>query len=132
MLGVIVPLDNVNVPPQVHVVQVIVPILLNVPAVYVAVLEQVKLNVAKLIVPAVCVYVVQLNVSANVVVFAPLLIINGPNVVLVLGVIVPVPTMLTVIVVYTAPTPLLNVNPFKFNVVVPGLNVEVLKLNVLK
>jgi len=50
-----VPLANVNVPAQVQVVQLIVPILLNVPAVYVAVLEQVKLNVAKSIVPAVCV-----------------------------------------------------------------------------
>jgi len=43
----------VNVPETVHVVQVIVPILLNVPAVYVAVLEHVKLNVAKFTVPAV-------------------------------------------------------------------------------
>ena len=39
----------------VKVVQLIVPILLNVPDVYVAVLEHVKLNVAKSIVPAVIV-----------------------------------------------------------------------------
>ena len=57
MLGVIVPLDNVNVlvAPQVHVVQVIVPILLKVPELYVAVLEHVKLNVAKLVVLDVCI-----------------------------------------------------------------------------
>ena len=54
-LAVIEPLVNVNVAPvsTVQVVQVIVPMLFNVPAVKVAVLEQVKLNVAKLIVPAV-------------------------------------------------------------------------------
>jgi len=115
----------------VKVVQVIVPILLRVPEVYAAVLEQVKLNVAKSIVPAVIVNVVQLSAAANVVVPAPLLIINGPSVVLVLGVIVPVPTIVVVIVVYTAPTPLLNVNPFRFNEVVPGLNAVVPKFNVL-
>ena len=54
-LGVIVPPLSVNVPALVQVVQDIVPILLNVPAVYVAVLEHVKLKVAKSIVPAVCV-----------------------------------------------------------------------------
>ena len=53
VLGVIVPLVIVNVPAQVQVVQVIVPVLSKVPAVYVAVLEQVRLNEAKSIVPAV-------------------------------------------------------------------------------
>jgi len=56
-LGVIVPLVRVNVPPvvTVNVVQVITPMLDNklVAPWYVTLLEQVKLNVAKLIVPAV-------------------------------------------------------------------------------
>ena len=50
--GVIVPLENANVPVQLNVVQVMVPILLNIPELYVAVELHVKLNVAKLIVPA--------------------------------------------------------------------------------
>jgi len=54
VLGVIVPLLNANVGPfSVNVVQLIVPILVNVPPAYVAVLEQVKLLLAKLTVPAV-------------------------------------------------------------------------------
>ena len=51
----IVPLASVNVPAQVHVAQDIVAMLLNVPAVYVTLPEHVKLFVAKLIVPTVCV-----------------------------------------------------------------------------
>ena len=53
----IVPEDNVNVAPAecVHVVQDIVPILLNVPAVYVAAPVPIKLKVAKLTLPDVCV-----------------------------------------------------------------------------
>ena len=68
------------------------PILLKVPEVYVAVLEHVKLNVAKLIVPAVIVKVVQLTAAANVVVPAPLLIVI-PATALPLNVGVPVPTI---------------------------------------
>jgi len=64
----------VNVPVTVQVVQVIVPVFVNVPAVYAAAPEQVKLKVAKSIVPAVWVYVVQDNAAARVVVPAPLLI----------------------------------------------------------
>jgi len=55
VLGVMVPpvMVNVEAAAIVQVVQVMVPILLNVPAVYATAPEQVKLNVAKLIVPAV-------------------------------------------------------------------------------
>ena len=114
----------------VKVVQLIVPILLNVPDVYVDMLEQVKLNVAKLIVPAVIVKVVQFNAAANVVVPAPLLITNGPNVVLVFGVIVPVPRIVAVKLVNT-PAPLDKVKLFKFKFVVERVNAVVPKLSVL-
>ena len=77
-------------------VQLIVPILLNVPAVYVAVLEQVKLNVAKFIAPEVIVNEVQFIDPDKVVVPAPLSIVNGPTTVLLaFGVMVPVPTIVT-------------------------------------
>ena len=126
----IVPCVNVNVPTlTVNVVQVIVPMLLNVPEVYVAVLEQVKLNVAKLIVPAVIVNVVHSAAAANVVVPTSLLIINGP-VDFPLQLIVPVPRMLAVKLVYT-PAPVDNVNPFKFNDVAAIVNTVLPKLNVL-
>ena len=87
------------------------------------------MNVAKSIVPAVCVYVVQLNAAASVVVPAPLLITNGPSVVLVFGVIVPVPRIVAVNAVNVPP--LDNVKLFKFKLVVPGLNTVVPKFNVL-
>jgi hypothetical protein len=69
-------------------------VLVNVPAVYVAVLEQVKLNVAKLTSPEVCAYVVQDNAPANVVVPEVVLITNAV-IVLPFGVTVPVPTKFT-------------------------------------
>ena len=54
--GVIVPLEKVNEGPLiVKVVQVIVPMFDSVPLLNVAVLEQVRLNVAKFKVPSVCV-----------------------------------------------------------------------------
>ena len=73
---------------------------------------------------------VAINASAapNVVVPDVLLIVNAA-IVLLLLVIVPVPTMVGVRVVYVPPDD--NVNPFKFNAVVPGLNAVVPKLNVL-
>ena len=126
--GVSVPCVNENAPVTVHVVQVIVPMLFNVPDVYVAVLEQVKLNVAKSIVPAVIVKVVHSAAAANVVVPTSLLIINGP-VDFPLLVIVPVPRILAVKLVNVPP--LLNVNPFKFSDVTAIVNTVLPKLNVL-
>ena len=79
-------------PVTVHVVQEIVPMLFSVPDVYAAAPEQVKLNVAKSIVPSVCVYVVTLNAAASVTVPTPLLTVNAA-IVLPLGVIIPVPTI---------------------------------------
>jgi hypothetical protein len=74
--------------------------------------------------------VVQVKFAANVVVPAPLLIINGPSVVLVFGVIVPVPTIVAVKLVNVPP--LDNVNEFKFNDVAVRLVTAVpLKFNVL-
>ena len=52
-LGLMVPLLNANVDVRVKLVHVIVPMLLNVPPSYVTAPEQVKLNVAKSMVPAV-------------------------------------------------------------------------------
>ena len=128
MLGVIVPLVIVNVPVTVQVVQVIVLKLLNVPAVYVAVLEHVKLKVAKSIVPAVCVYVVQLNAPVNVVVPAPLLIVK-PAIVLPLVLVVPVPT---IVIDRLVNVPLLdNVKLFRFNVVAGTVNAVVPKFKLL-
>ena len=87
------------------------------------------MNVAKSIVPAVCVYVVHTSAAANVVVPAPLLTTNGPSVVLAFGVIVPVPR---IVAVNAVNTPLGDkVNPFKFNAVTAGVHVEPLKFNVL-
>ena len=86
------------------------------------------MNVAKLIVPAVCVYVVTPNAAASVTVPAPLLTANAA-IVLPAGVMVPVPRMVAVNPVNVPPDD--NVNPFKFNAVVPGLNAVVPKLNVL-
>ena len=71
--GVNVPCVSENAPVTVHVVQVIVPMLFNVPAVYAAAPDPVKLNVAKSTVPEVCVYVVTPNAPANVKVPAPIL-----------------------------------------------------------
>jgi len=101
--GVIVPDECANVPCVVHAVQVMVPMLFNVPAVKVAVLEQVKLKVAKLIVPVVWVYVVQLNAAERVAVPAPLLIVNAA-IVLPLLVIVPVPAAVIDKLVNVPPT----------------------------
>lgn len=94
----IVPDVNVNVLRAVifQVVQEIVPILFNVPRVYVTAAEQVKLNEAKLIVPAVMVKVVLRAAAVRVVVPAPLLIVNGP-ILLPLQFILPVPSMFIVI-----------------------------------
>ena len=127
--GFIVPLVKSNAGPlMVNVVQVIVPILTNVPLVYVAVLEQVKLNPPKSMVPAVIVKVVHSAASDNVVVPTPLLIVNGA-IVFPLEMILPVPLIVAVNEVYV---PLLdNVNPFKLSDVVPGLNEVVPKSNVL-
>ena len=82
-----------------------------------------------MIVPNVCVYVVQFKFAASVVVPAPLLIITGPNVVLPFGVILPVPTMLAVKLVNV---PLLDsVNPLRFNDVAATVKTVVPKFNVL-
>ena len=56
----------VNVPAQVHVVQLIVPRLVSVPEVYVAAPEQFRLVLTKSTLPLVCVYVVQKSVGAMV------------------------------------------------------------------
>ena len=128
-LGVIVPDVIVKVPLTVNVVHIIVGTFNIVPAVYVNVLEQVKLNDAKSNVPAVIAKVLQLKAADKVVVPAPLLIITGPNVVFPLALIVPVPTIVAVKVLNVPPDE--SVNPFKFNEVVPGLNAVVPKFNVL-
>jgi hypothetical protein len=99
-----------------------------VPAVYVAVLEQVKLNVAKFIVPAVWVYVVQLNAAERVAVPAPLLIVNAA-IALPFGVIVPVPTIVADTLVKVPPTA--KVNAFKLTVVAAGVDVVPVKLSKL-
>ena len=70
------------------------------------------------------------NVAPSEVVPEVLLIVRAPKVVLPLLVIVPVPTIVAVSVLNVPP--LLNVSEFKFNTVVPGLNIVVPKLNVLK
>ena len=125
-----VPLVRVNIPAHVQVVQDIVPMLLSVPplSLYVAVLEQVKLKVAKLMSPAVCVYVVQPNAAANVVVPAWLTV--NAAIVLPLGVMVPVPRIVAVNPVYT-PAPLDSVNALRFNEVVGSVNAVVPKSNLL-
>jgi hypothetical protein len=79
--------------------------------------------------PAVCVYVVQVNAAANVVVPAPLLMTNGPNVVFPLLVIVPVPLIDAVREVNVPPVE--SVKPFKFKLVAAIVNAVVPKLNVL-
>ena len=120
----------VKLPLTVNVVHVMVAIFNIVPDTYVNVLEQVKLNDAKSIVPAVIEKVVQLKAAGRVVVPAPLLIITGPKVVLVFGVIVPVPT---IVAVNPLNVPPLESNKlFKLNTVVPGLNAVVPKFNMLK
>jgi len=105
-----------------------VPILDKVPAVYAAAPEQVKLKVAKSIVPAVWVYVVHDNAAAKVTVLAPLLITNAA-IVLPAGVIVPVPTIVIDKLVYVPP--LAKVKLFKFNEVVAGVQVLPVKSNIL-
>jgi len=72
----------------------------------------------------------KVNVAANVVVPDVLLIIIAPNVVLVFGVIVPVPSILAVNELNVPP--LDSVKLFKFKVIVPGLNVVVPKSSLLK
>ena len=73
---------------------------------------------------------VQVNALASVVVLAPLLITRGPNVVLLPGVIVPVPTMLAVKLVNVPPV--LRVKPSRFNDVTPITNAVVPKFSVPK
>jgi hypothetical protein len=58
-----------------------------------------------------------------------LLIVSEGNEVLLLVVIVPVPTNVGVKVLYVPP--LASVNPLRFSAVVPGLNTEVPKFNIL-
>ena len=127
------PTASVTVPLTVYVVQVIlfkfnVPVGANALVAPVRLLVQVKLNVAKSIVPDVLVNVVQLTALATVVVPEVLLIVSGP-IVFPLGVNVPVPTIVAVNAVNVPP--LLSVNPFKFKVVVPSTNAVVPKLRVL-
>lgn len=126
----IVPDDKVNVAAAecVQVVQEIVPILLKVPAVNVAAPELVKLNVAKLIVPAVCTYDVHPNAAAKVTVPAPLFTVNAA-IVLPLGVMVPVPTAFILKEVKVPPVD--SVKPFKFNVVAAIANAVVPKFKML-
>ena len=126
--GFIVPPVKSNAGPlMLNVVQVNIPILTNVPLVYVAVLEQVKLNPPKSMVPAVIVNVVHSAASDNVVV--PALLTVNAAIVFPFGVILPVPLIVGLNAVYV---PLLdNVRPFKFSAVVPGLNEVVPKLSVL-
>jgi hypothetical protein len=93
----------------------------------------VKLNPLSASVPVVNVVVlvaVNEKLSPKVVVIPVPLIVNEAKVVLVLLVIVPVPTIVGVKVVNVPP--LDNVNPFKFNDVIPGSKAVVPKLNVLK
>jgi len=93
----------------------------------------VKSNPFNASVPAVNVVVTVASANANWSprVVVPVLLIVNAAIVLVLLIIVPVPTIVAVRPVYTAPTPPLNVKLFKFNAVVPGLNVVVPKFNVL-
>ena len=93
----------------------------------------VKTNPAKSNVPLVNVVVAVATVvsaAANVVVPDVLLTVNAPNVVLVFGVIIPVPTIVDVNVVYVPVAD--KVNEFKFKLVVPGLNTVVPKSSLLK
>ena len=128
-LGVIVPLECAKVPLTVNVVQVIVLKLVNVPETYVAVELHVKLNVAKLIVPAVCVNVVTLNAADNVTVPAPLLTIN-PAIVFALLVIVPVPAAVIDKLVYVPPAAKIKL-PVTFTVDTAGVAVEPVKSKLL-
>jgi len=105
-----------------------VPAGANAPAAPVRLLVQVKLYVAKSIVPDVTVNVVQLTAPAAVVVPAVLLIVSAA-ICLLLLVIVPVPAIVAVNPVKVPP--LLSVKLFKDNEVVPGLNAVVPKLSVL-
>ena len=137
--GVIVPLLKEKVPLFVNVVQEIVPVLVSVPAVNDAVLEQVKLNVAKSMVPLVCVYVVHVNALANATVLDTVALVNAA-IVLPLDVIVfvpepagaPVPTsrQLTANDVYVPP--LANIKFDTFTVPAAGIQVLPVKSNVLK
>jgi hypothetical protein len=92
----------------------------------------VKSNPFRFNVPAVSVVIAvaaSVNVPPKLVVIPVPLISNDGNVVLVLLVIVPVPTMVGVNVVNVPP--LDNVKPKRFSDVVPGLNAVVPKFNVL-
>ena len=92
----------------------------------------VKVNPANASVPLVNVVVALVfivSAAANVVVPDVLLITNAPNVVLVFGVIVPVPLIVAVNELNVPP--LDSVKLFKFNPVLPALNAEVPKLSVL-
>ena len=75
-------------------------------------------------------FVATVNAEPNVVTPDVLLIVNTVNVILPLLVMVPVPTIFAVKVLNVPPDE--SVSPFKFNVVVPGLNAVVPKFNVLK
>ena len=90
-------------------------------------LEQVKLFVAKLTSPAVCVYVVQPIDPENVVV--PAVLIVNAAIVLPFVVMVPVPTIVAVNVVNVPP--LERVKLLRFKLVAPGLNAVVPKLSAL-
>jgi hypothetical protein len=127
--GVIVPLECAKVPLTVNVVQVIVPKLVNVPETYVAVELHVKLNVAKSIVPAVCVNVVTLNAADNVTVPTPLLTIN-PAIVFALLVTVPVPAAVIDKLVYVPPAAKVKL-PVTFTVDTAGVAVEPVKFKLL-
>ena len=129
VLGVTVPLFKVSDDPfTVNVVHVSVPMLLNVPPVYVAVLEQVKLLVAKSTVPAVCVYVVQPR--APDIVTVPVLLTVNAAMVLPAVVTVPVPPMVAVSPVNVPPE--LNVRALRVRLVAGKVKAVVPKSILLK
>jgi len=72
---------------------------------------------------------VKVSAAPKLVVPVVLLIVNAPNVVLVFGVIVPVPTIVAVNPLNVPP--LDSVNPLRFSDVVPGLNAVVPKIRLL-
>ena len=129
--GVIVPLENANVPVQLNVVQVMVPILLNIPELYVAVELHVKLNVAKLIVPAAWAFILNdatLNAADNVTVPEPLTL--NAAIVFALLVIVPVPAAVIDKLVYVPPAAKVKL-PVTFTVDTAGVAVEPVKSKLL-
>jgi hypothetical protein len=89
----------------------------------------VKSNPFRFSVPLVNVVVAVASANWSPKVVVPVLLIVNAAIVLVLLIIVPVPTIVAVNAVYVPVV--LNVKLFKFNAVVPGLNVVVPKFNVL-